>query len=140
MTQLYWHFFLFLLGFSGAALFCLAIFFSRRKQFYSDTFTFFPLGAYVWGDGLILGPFWLVSAILLSGVTPQLGIRFFFLFYAIRSAYEVVYWLNHQVAQRAYIPPLFRRWEWLNANESAILYQLMHTCICVIMLFLLFFR
>lgn len=126
---------------AGISLISLLIFVQaiRRCQkgcFYDDTFVFIPLGIYVWGDALILAPFWfLIGLGMLAApflaVTPIFFARFYLLFLIIRSAYEVVYWINHQVAQKNYIPPLFRSFKWLGANESAILYQLLHTCAIV---------
>jgi hypothetical protein len=108
----------------------------QNGSFYDDTFILVPLGIYVWGDALILAPFWILVGVglLISpimGATPFFFLRFYLLFLTIRSAYEVVYWINHQVAQKNYIPPLFRRFKWLGANEGAILYQLLHTCAIV---------
>jgi hypothetical protein len=110
---------------------------ASRNKFYTDTWWLFPFGIFVWGDGLILGPFWVGSALVFT-VTPLLWVgRYLLLFYAFRAAYEVVYWINHQVAHRDYNPPLFRRLTWLGPNESAILYQLMNMCQVVIALALL---
>lgn len=108
-----------------------------KNEFYSDVKWLFPLGIYVWGDALILAPFWLISAVIWMGVTPLFIFRYFLLFGALRSCYEVIYWINHQVVAKNYIPPLFRRWGWLAPNESAILYQLLHTCLVILYLFLL---
>src|SRR5690348_15002773 len=108
---------------------------SRQQQFYSDTWMLLPLGIYVWGDAIVLGPFWMASSILFSFLTPLEILRFGLFFYLVRSVYEVIYWITHQVAQKEYVPPLFRRWKWLHANESAILYQLIHMCVvlfCVV--------
>ncbi|PJC43986.1 MAG: hypothetical protein CO039_01125 [Candidatus Pacebacteria bacterium CG_4_9_14_0_2_um_filter_34_50] len=113
---------------------------ARRKSkqdFYSDTFVFFPLGIYVLGDALILAPFWLFSSIIFFFISPQNILRYIITFYTIRSFYEVFYWLNHQSVKSDYNPPLFRKIKWIKANESAILYQLIHTCIVVIGIFLL---
>jgi hypothetical protein len=101
---------------------------ARKNQFYSDTPLLWPLGIFVWGDGMILGPFWVVSAIVMGFMPWMWVLRYLLVFYAIRAGYEVIYWINHQVAQREYRPPLFRRWSWIGANEAAILYQLLNTC------------
>jgi hypothetical protein len=98
-----------------------------------------PLGIFVWGDALILGPFWMLSAVIFYWLTPVMIVRYFLTFFLFRSTYEVVYWINHQVAQKNYDPPLFRRLTWINANEAAILYQLLNMCqviLCVVGLFL----
>jgi hypothetical protein len=126
---------------SGGICFALGREKSRHKQFYSDTPWLFPLGIFVWGDALILGPFWMIASLLFSFVSFMDMWRCIFIFFALRSAYEVIYWINHQVAQRQYHPPLFRRISWLSPNDAAILYQLLNMCQCVfyISLFMLSF-
>lgn len=109
----------------------------RREKFYQDTFLLFPLGIYVWGDALVLGPFWLAVAV--SGFfVPLIWLgRLTLLFFALRSLYEVIYWINHQVSARSYRPPLGRHLKWLGANEAAIVYQVAHTCLAAVWLLLL---
>ncbi len=109
------------------------------KQFYSDTPWLSPLGIFVWGDGLILGPFWTLSSILFLWFPRVMMWRYFLIFLSIRSAYEVIFWINHQVVRKEYSPPLFRRITWLSAQEAAILYQLMNTCQVILALCLLLF-
>lgn len=108
-----------------------------KKNFYSDTFLFLPLGIYVLGDALVLAPFWIFSSIFLLFFSIQNIFKFILLFYILRSFFEIIYWLNHQSVHSDYNPPLFRKIKWIKANESAILYQLIHTCVVVIGIFLL---
>lgn len=108
-----------------------------KKNFYSDTFLFLPLGIYVLGDALILAPFWILSSLFLFFFSIENILKFILIFYTVRSFFEIIYWLNHQSVNSSYNPPLFRRIKWIKANESAILYQLIHTCIVVIGIFLL---
>lgn len=115
----------------------LAITRTRNNQFYSDTFWLLPLGIFVWGDALIIAPFWIFSASLFYFLSEIEILRFVLLFFIIRSAYEVVYWIVHQVMQRKYNPPLFRRITWLSPNDSAVLYQLLNSCWIVLFSFLL---
>ena len=133
---------LFLLFFSffSLAIFFLAFRFSKKGSFYSDTLPLTLLGIYVWGDGLVLAPFWFsISLIfLIFGIEISALIRFYVLFLGVRSAYEVVYWLLHQSANNTYRPPLFRSVSWLKAADTAILYQILHTCILVLSLSWLF--
>ena len=110
----------------GVGSFLLGIHRSKRDQFYSDTHWLIPLGIFVWGDALILGPFWAFSALAFWWLPVIWIIRYLSLFYAMRSAYEVVYWINHQVAKRDYQPSMFRKISWIGANEAAILYQLLN--------------
>lgn len=135
------NFFLLFIAALSLVVFLLAYRYSKKGSFYSDTLPLTPLGIYVWGDALILAPFWLVvsSFFLISGVEPSLFLRFYVLFLALRSTYEVIYWLLHQSAKSEYHPPLLRSVSWLKAQEIAILYQLFHTCIILLSLSWLFF-
>lgn len=99
--------------------------------FYRDTPGAFWLGIYVWGDALILAPFWFISAGLFLVFPPLFTIRYLLLFFAVRAGYEVIYWLNHQAVKDTYRPPLFRGIKWLQVNEAAILYQLINFCLVV---------
>lgn len=110
----------------AAVVFFLSLEKSKKNGFYADTPWLIPLGIFVWGDGLILGPLWMVSALVFYWLSPLNILRYFLLFFAIRSSYEVIYWINHQVAKKDYRPPLFRHISWLGANEAAILYQLLN--------------
>jgi hypothetical protein len=104
---------------------------SKQGSFYQDTFMWGWLGIYVWGDGLVLGPFWLLMAIWITIVPTKIAILTVLAFYAIRSAYEVIYWLVHQTTARDYKPPFLRQFEWLDANAAAIVYQVGHSCLLV---------
>lgn len=111
---------------------------SKKGDFYQDTPWLLPLGIFVWGDGLILGPFWLVSGLLFFWLPGLFIARYLLLFTAIRTGYEVVYWLTHQAAGKQYEPPLFRSVKWIDAQQSAILYQLLTTVWMFLALFGLF--
>ena len=108
---------------------------SKSGNFYSDTPWLLPLGIFVWGDGLILGPFWIIASIWFVFLNSIEIIRFLLLFFAIRSLYEVIYWLTHQFSSKSYQAPLFRKVRWLSPNDSAILYQLVNMCVVVMTLF-----
>jgi len=120
-------------------VFLLALKRVRDGSFYGDTFWLLPLGVYVWGDALILLPFWILILLvfLWSGVSGLALIRLYLIFTAVRSAYEVVYWLLHQATKDTYKPPLLRRFTQLQPRDSAILYQLVHTCALVLAIWML---
>jgi hypothetical protein len=110
----------------------LGIFFTAIKRcqnhcFYQDTHWLIPLGIFVWGDALILGPFWAISGLIFTQLSQIWVIRYLLLFASIRGGYEVIYWLNHQAVGKDYHPPLFRRFKWIDSQQSAILYQLVTT-------------
>lgn len=125
---------LFLLSFF---IFILSIGKVKKGHFYQDTFWLFFFGIYVWGDGLVLGPFWMISSIILFNTSVISAYRFLLIFFLVRSAGEVLYWLVHQASDRKYQPPLFRKITFLDDNQAAILYQLAHTSIIVILIYLL---
>lgn len=115
----------------SAVIFWQAIIKAKTGNFFEDTLFLFPLGIYVWGDALILAPFWLISSTFFWFVPLVFILRFFLLFLVIRAAYETVYWINHQFAHKQYQAPLFRKVSWLGDHESAILYQVLNMCVIV---------
>jgi hypothetical protein len=115
------------LSFLGLCISLLSFYLARKGQFYSDTHFLIPLGIFIWGDGLIFGPFWVISGLLFTQLASVFVVRYLLLFWVVRSGYEVAYWITHQAVASTYEPPLFRRVTWLNANQSAILYQLLNT-------------
>jgi hypothetical protein len=117
-----------LLAVVASGVFWAAVKKCQHHQFYSDTPYLFWLGIFVWGDALVLAPFWLVSALLFLIIPNEIILRFILIFFIIRATYEVIYWINHQVAQKEYVPPLFRRFKWIKAQDAAILYQLLNMC------------
>lgn len=112
----------------GIAIFFVAKRKSQQHQFYSDTSWLIPMGIFVWGDGLVLGVFWSLVGLAIPFISWITLFRVYVLFYTIRSAYEVVYWINHQVAKKDYSPPLIRHFSWLNPEEAGIIYQLINMC------------
>ncbi len=125
------------LFFTGLSVFLTSIAFAKKGKFYSDTFWLLPLGIFVWGDGLILGPFWMGIAIIINFFPIVDTFRLVILFFIVRSFIEVIYWITHQVSSKEYNPPLFRNLKWIQANEAAILYQLINMVQVIIGLFLL---
>lgn len=112
----------------NAAIFWWAIRRCQRNCFMSDTLPLMPLGIFVWGDALVLAPFWMLSSVAFWWLS-WLGIfRWFLLFYIIREVYEVVYWLNHQAVKNTYRPPFLRNTPWLNTEQASIIYQLLAMC------------
>lgn len=111
---------------------------SKQNKFYTNTFVLNPLGIFVWGDGLVLGPFWAVSGIVwwLLQLDIEWIIKYVLVFWMIRSAYEVVYWIAHQSTDADYTPPTPPFLQHLDRNEIRILYQLWHMGVVIVSLFL----
>lgn len=67
-------------------------------------------------------------------------LKYILLFFAIRSAYEVLYWLLFQFMPGKHAPaPDLKMLGTHNPEQRAILYQVFHTGVVVLALFGLFF-
>ena len=118
-----------LIIFVASIVFLISLKKAKNDAFYQDSWIVSLFGIYVWGDGLVLAPFWMLSGMVFFFLSMGQIIQYLLVFYALRSFYEVLYWIVHQVAKKDYQPPFFRHISWLGANEAAILYQLIHMCI-----------
>jgi hypothetical protein len=128
-----WHLsFCFSLMLIPGVVFILAQRKCRAGHFYGDTPVGFLLGIYVWGDALILAPFWCFSGLFFLFLPLLMILRYILIFFALRAAYEVIFWLNHQAVKDGYCPPLFRQVRWIKTNDAAILYQLLNFCLVVV--------
>lgn len=108
-----------------------AILRKREGKFFMDSHFLSPFGIYVWGDALLVAPFWVILALLTLGL--GFSIREFFvislIFFLIRSLIEIQYWLYQQFQKEPFNPPLLRKW--FKPLESAILLQVWHTILVV---------
>lgn len=104
---------------------------ASKGNFYRETPWGWPLGIFVWGDGIVLGCWWALVGLSALWITPLWLWRIFLLFWMMRSGYEVMYWLNHQAVKSQEIPPLLRGVKWVSPNEAAILYQVGQMCVSV---------
>jgi hypothetical protein len=93
-------------------------------------------GVFVWGDALILGPFWM--AISLTSLIVRDWYLFLLLisvFWVVRSLGEVIYWLNEQFAGKNRNPPHTLRFHGLLKSDAVwFVYQLIWQCVLVISL------
>jgi hypothetical protein len=140
MSSEFWYSLVVLVGtvLSAAALRAV-----RRGKFFDEVFWGWPLGMYVWGDVVVLAPAWAIAGAvaLLTRPNTHLVVSWFIVFHTLRSAYEVIYWLNHQATEKTFVPPLFRSQTVLSPEASAIIYQMVHFIIVVVGLgWLLFLR
>ena len=104
---------------------------SKQNCFFSNTFFLLPISVYVWGDALIISLFWILAGIFLFFINWINWLKLIIIFFTLRSFFEVIYWLNAQAVGKKYKAPLFKNVKWLNAEQSAILYQLVHFVIVV---------
>lgn len=70
---------------------------AQRKNSFGLTPYLTPLGIFVWGDAITIGPFWLgVVALAYITQNPHLLYLCISLFWLVRAHGEVQYWLNEQ--------------------------------------------
>ncbi len=131
MSNLIKLFFSSLLIIINFIVFALSLKKSRQGCFFADTFFLLPFSIYVWGDGLIISLFWILAGILLFFISWINWLKLILIFFMLRSFFEVIYWLNAQAIGKKYKAPLFKNVGWLNAEQAAILYQLIHFVIVV---------
>lgn len=116
-------------------LLCFGISFYKVKNghFFSDVPFGWVFGIFVWGDGLVVFPFWAVVAVLphFFGVEGVWIYRVVLLFYTVRSVFEVMYWLQKQAEKSTFKPVQLRGVSWLNSEATQIVFQLLHTCVTV---------
>lgn len=71
----------------------------QKTNAYNPTPFLSPFGIFVWGDGLIFGPFWLAASVITLALNDWLLFLFTLsVFWLVRSFGETIYWLNEQFA------------------------------------------
>jgi hypothetical protein len=105
-----------------------------NKNIFGSSFPFILIGAFVWGDALIFGLFW----IIISSLAIILHNWFFLLmsysvFWIVRSIGETLYWLNQQFSSLQLNPPeRFFLSRYFTGNSIGFIYQIFWQCITVI--------
>ncbi|HOZ03375.1 MAG TPA: hypothetical protein PKX78_02670 [Candidatus Woesebacteria bacterium] len=91
------------------------------------------LGMFVWGDTLVIAPFW-VLAVLVSTIVHD-WILFFLIasiFWSVRSLGEMVYWLNEQFAAKKRNPPqTLMGYSLIKSEAIWFVYQVFWQCVLV---------
>jgi hypothetical protein len=106
---------------------------TRNKNAFGLTHHLFFLGSYVWGDMIVLGPFW----ILASGISLILSDWYLFLliisvFWVARSLGETIYWIAEQFsAKNRNAPQTLRFYKLFKSDAVWFVYQLINQCILV---------
>lgn len=78
---------------------CLFIFFKqfKKKNYFGLSGIFNLIGIFVWGDAVLIAPFWILASIFCLYVKSfELFLVFLSVFWLIRSFGEVIYWINQQ--------------------------------------------
>lgn len=115
----------------------LGIFQVLNGDFSGHPYLLIPLGIFIWGDALIIGPFlFLCSIYLWFKKDPTCTGLLLSLYASIRSFIEIIYGLNAQFTKTT------RPWEYpflnmdlvksLGVTELHVLYQVGFTCIFVV--------
>lgn len=107
-----------------------------KKNFFGLSHMLLPLGAFVWADGVIFSIFWsATSLVLLFYNHLAFTLLVFSLFWTVRSAGEVAYWLLEQFATKKRNPPRTLFYYHFFPNESVwFVMQILWQCILVLTL------
>ena len=116
------------------SLLCLILSFYQlkyKKNPFGLTPVFTLLGAFVWGDGLVFGAFWLLIISFCLILNDFLFFLLVFsLFWVVRSLGEMVYWLNQQFSTKDRNPPQTLKFSSLFPQDSIhFAYQIFFQCI-----------
>lgn len=108
----------------------------EKKNVYGLARHYGFLGIFVWGDVVLLGPFWLIICVLVLFVQDWfLFLVFLSLFWAVRSAGEAIYWISEQFTDKHRNPPHTLKYYKLFNNDAIWFeYQIFWQCILVISL------
>jgi len=128
----------FLIIFAVLSFFSAVIGFKNSKKGNTNQLTpyLFFLGAFVWADAAIFGIFWLVVAfICLLKQDWLLFLLVTSVFWVVRSAGEVIYWLNEQFSTKVRNKPKTLHLFKFFPNESIwFVYQIIWQCVLVLTL------
>lgn len=105
-----------------------------KKNPYGLTRWLFPLGIFVWADGLVISLFWLVLSLLTFFLrSPWFLLAALSLFWLVRSFGEIIYWLLQQFIQpKANSPHVLWGNRWYKGDALWIGYQVAWQCVAVI--------
>lgn len=110
----------------------------NKKNVYGLTTYLFFLGAFVWGDMVVLGPFWIIVALIsLNQNSWYLFLLFLSIFWTIRSLGETIYWLNEQFAGTKRNPAhMVKFYKFIKSDAIWFMNQLYWQCVFVFSLIL----
>lgn len=110
----------------------------KMKNPFGHAFLFLPIGAFVWGDALILGIFWTVVTLVTFFLDDfLLFLLFYSLFWTVRSMGEILYWMNQQFSHKSLEQPEWW-WSYKLVGDRAVWFinQLVWQCALVITIIL----
>ncbi len=92
------------------------------------------LGIFVWGDGIIIGPFWFISSLFAFFLKDwYLFLLLVSVFWVVRSLGETYYWLNQQfVKNNSNYYQKLTGYRFFKNDTILFIYQIIWQCISVI--------
>lgn len=96
-----------------------------------------PMGAFVWGDVLVLAIFWIIASLVAFFVDSTLLFWLIFsVFWVVRSAGEVIYWFLEQFSAKVRNKPTdLLGHSFVNGSEAIwFIYQVFWQCVLVVAL------
>ncbi len=105
----------------------------NNKNSYGNTYFLYPLGIFVWGDGIIIGAFWVISSIISLLLNDFLFLLIIIaVFWVIRSYGEMTYWFHQQFS------PIIRNpadkligYKYIKKDSIWFMYQVLWQCILI---------
>lgn len=108
---------------------------SKKHNYLGVSYLFYPLGAYVWADCVIFGLFFAVSFSTIYYLKNwSLFLAFYFVFQAIRTFGESIYWFNQQFST-VNRNPAKNQWPYFFFKDEYtvwFIYQIMWQCACAV--------
>ena len=104
-----------------------------KKNAFGLTTFLFPLGIFVWADGVVIAPFWMLASITaLINESAILFLLLVALFWVVRSSGEIMYWMQQQFSPIKRNPPEKLPFYKLFHNDSIwFVYQVFWQCVLV---------
>lgn len=108
----------------------------KRGNTFKTTPWLLPIGVFVWGDGVVMGLFWILWAVLVALLNNlYASILLWSLFWIVRSLGEVIYWLNQQFSTIKRNNPKDLMGGKIFGEGIWFIYQIIWQCVLVVMLF-----
>lgn len=127
------------LGVLAAVFFVAGVLHVGKGKTYQKFWPLNLIGAFVWGDALVFGPFWIIASIIVLTQQDWWLFEIIFLsFWLVRSFGETVYWLNQQFSPIKREPPE-KIWFYRFIKSDAVwfIFQIWWQCLSVVSLVLL---
>lgn len=105
----------------------------HKRRAFTLTPQYYLLGAFVWGDVLVFGPFWFAVSVIVLYLQDWLLFCFIVsLFWLVRSFGETMYWFHQQFSTINRNPPKYLPGYFLVGNDAIwFVYQIAAQCVTV---------